>query len=179
MWGKIRRVIAQHQRRARRPSTPSLHLNKIYSTFTLWPTGARDSVVVEVLVDSLLGLFHQPALASPVPTIRSVPDLLVLRGVRILFVTCEGQGANTFCHSFGGGGQSAKRWQTQWKHSGRPLHSRRHPSAVTVLATCSLEHSPVDRQFVFFPTMAGAQMRAGKMQVCVFCRFFCPLQPWQ
>ena len=75
---KIRRVIAQHQRRARRPSTPSLHLNKIYSTFTLWPTGARDRVVVEVLVDSLLGLLHQPTLASPVPTIRSVPHLLRL-----------------------------------------------------------------------------------------------------
>ena len=145
---------------------PSLHLNKIYSTFTLWPTGACDSVVVEVLVDSLLGLLHQHALASPVPTIRSVPDLLVLRGVQILFVIRGGQ-------------QGAKIWQTQWKHSGQPLHSRRHPSAVTVFATCSLEHSPVDRQFVFFPTMAGAQMRAGKMQICVFCRFFCPLQPWQ
>ena len=162
---KIRRVIAQHQRRAGRPSTPFHHLNKIYSTFTLRPTGACDRVVVEVLVDSLLRLLHQPTLASPVPTIRSVPHLLVLRGVRILFVTR--------------GGQGEKRWQTQWKHSGRPLHSRRHPSAVTVFATCSLEHSPVDRQFVFFPTMAGAQMRAGKMQICVFCRFFCPLQPWQ
>ena len=90
---KIRRVIAQHQRMAKRdqrPSTPSLHLNKIYSTFTLWPTGACDSVVVEVLVDSLLGLLHQPTLASPVPTIRSVPHLLVLRGVQILFVTRGG-----------------------------------------------------------------------------------------
>ena len=158
---KIRRVIAQHQRRAGRPSTPSLHLNKIYSTFTLWPTGACDRVVVEVLVDSLLGLLHQPTLASPVPTIRSVPHLLVLRGVQILFVTRGGQ-------------EGAKRWQTQWKHSGRPLHSRRHPSAVTVFATCSLEHSPVDRQFVFFPTMAGAQMRAGKMQICVFLSLFVP-----
>ena len=67
------------------------HFIKIYSTFTLWPTGARDRVVVDVLVDSLLGLFHQPALSSPVPTIRSVPDLLVLlRGVQILFVTRGG-----------------------------------------------------------------------------------------
>ena len=169
MWGKNQtshRPTSKNGQERPRPSTPSLHLNKIYSTFTLWPTGACDRVVVEVLVDSLLGLLHQPTLASPVPTIRSVPHLLVLRGVQILFVTLGGQ-------------QGAKRWQTQWKHSGRPLHSRRHPSAVTVFATCFLEHFPVDRQFVFIPTMAGAQMRAGKMQICVFCRFFCPLQPWQ
>ena len=67
---------ASHRPTSKRGLTWSASFNRTLFSFTLGPAGAGDGVVVGIPVQALLRLLHQPALASPGPTVLGVPNLL-------------------------------------------------------------------------------------------------------